>query len=100
MQQKPNSKLRDLLKSDKAQSQNLSELSKTEQYRLAKLNRMLDELRRWEKVQNRQLHTLLSEDDYAQVNIEWQEQLELREELKDKPNELKRCEEKLKQATF
>ena len=100
MQQKPNSKLPDLLKSDKAQSHKLSELSKTEQYMLAKLNKMLDELRRWEKVQNCQLKTLLSEDEYAQVDIEWQEQLELREELKDKPNELKRCEEKLKQATF
>ena len=31
---------------------------------------------------------------------EWQEQLELRSELKDKPNDLKRYEEKLRQATF
>ena len=45
MQQKPNSKLRELLKSDKAQSHKLSELSKTAQYKMAKLNRMLDELR-------------------------------------------------------
>ena len=39
-------------------------------------------------------------NEYAQVDIEWQEQLELREELKDKPDDLKRYEEKLKQATF
>ena len=39
-------------------------------------------------MQNRQLQTWLSEDEYAQVDIEWQEQLELREELKDKPSEL------------
>jgi hypothetical protein len=42
----------------------------------------------------------LSEDEYAQIEAEWQEQLELREELKDKPSDLKRYEEKLKQATF
>ena len=42
----------------------------------------------------------LSGDEYAQVDIEWQEQLEIREELKDKPDELERYEEKLKQATF
>ena len=34
------------------------------------------------------------------IEAEWQEQLELREELKDKPSDLKRYEEKLKQATF
>ena len=48
-------------------------------------------------MQNRQLQTWLSEDEYAQVDIEWQEQLELREELKDKPSELKRYEDKLKE---
>jgi hypothetical protein len=30
----------------------------------------------------------------------WQERLELRNELKDKPSDLKRYEEKVKQATF
>jgi len=49
-------------------------------------------------VQNRQLQTLLNEDEYAQIEAEWQEQLKLREELKDKPIELKRYEEKLKQT--
>ena len=42
----------------------------------------------------------LSEDEYAQVDIQWQEQLELREELKDKPSDLKRYEEKRKQAPY
>jgi hypothetical protein len=51
-------------------------------------------------VQNRQLQTWLSEDEYAQVDIEWKEQLELREELKDKLDDLKRYEDKLKEATF
>ena len=50
MQQKPNTKLRDLLKTNPAKTRKLSELSKTEQNRLAKLNAMLDELRRAENV--------------------------------------------------
>ena len=48
MQQKPNPKLRDLLKSKEAKIRKLSELFKTEQNSLAKLNAMLDELRRTE----------------------------------------------------
>ena len=51
-------------------------------------------------MQNRQLQTWLSENEYVQLDAEWQDQLELREELKDKPSDLKRYEEKLKQATF
>jgi hypothetical protein len=51
-------------------------------------------------VQNRQLQTWLNKCEYAQVEAEWQVQRELREELKDKPSDLKRYEEKLKQATF
>ena len=100
MQQKPNTKLRDLQKNNPVKTHKLSELSKTEQNRLAKLNLMLDELRRGENVPNRQLQTWLNADEYEQVDIEWQEQLGIREELKDKPDDLKRYEEKLKQATF
>ena len=51
-------------------------------------------------MQNRQLQTWLSEEEYEQLEYEWQEQLELREELKDKPADLKRYEEKLREATF
>ena len=75
-------------------------LAKDETTKLAKLEGIAEKLKRGEHVQNRQLQTWLSEDEYAQVDIEWQEQLEIREELKDKPSELKRYEEKLKQATF
>ena len=46
-------------------------------------------------MQNRQLQTWLSENEYVQIEVEWQEQLELREELKDKPSDLKRYDEKL-----
>ena len=75
-------------------------LAKNETTKLAKLEGIAEKLKRGEHVQNRQLLTWLSEDEYAQVDIEWQEQLELRKELKDKPDELERYEEKLKQATF
>ena len=49
----------------KAKTRKLSELSKTEQNRLAKLNAMLDELRRGENVQNRRLATWLTEEEYV-----------------------------------
>ena len=75
-------------------------LTAEESKRLTKLEAIVSKLKRGEHVQNRQLQTWLSEDEYAQVDIEWQEQLEIREELKDKPSELKRYEEKLKQTTF
>ena len=60
LQKQPNTKLRDLLKRKKAKPRKLSELSKTEQNRLAKLNLMLDELRRGKNVQNRRLPTWLT----------------------------------------
>jgi len=68
--------------------------------RLAKLEVLADKLMRGENVQNRQLQKWLSEDEYAQLDYEWKEQLELRSELKDKPSDLKRYEEKLREATF
>ena len=76
------------------------ELTTEETKRLAKLEKIAGKLKRGENVQNRQLQTWLSGDEYAQIEAEWQEQLELRNELKDKPSDLKRYEEKLKQATF
>ena len=75
-------------------------LTAEETKRLHKLEAIADKLKRGENVQNRQLQTWLSEEEYEQLEYEWQEQLELRSEIKDKPNELKRYEEKLKQATF
>jgi hypothetical protein len=46
-------------------------------------------------VQNCQLQTWLSEEEYEQLEYEWKELLELRFELNDKPSDLKRNEEKL-----
>ena len=76
------------------------ELTTEETKRLKKLEAIADKLKRGENVQNRQLQTWLSDDEYEQFVSEWQEQLELREEIEDKPSELKRYEEKLRQATF
>ena len=75
-------------------------LTKEETKRLSKLEGIADKLKRGENVQNRQLKTWLSEEEYAQLEYEWKEQLELRSELKNKPNELKRYEDKLREATF
>ena len=97
-QKKPSGDFRKLLQERIDKANPRRKLAKDETTKLAKLEGIVEKLRRGENVQNRQLQTWLSEDEYAQVDIEWQEQLELREELKDKPSELKRYEEKLKEA--
>ena len=76
----------------------LNELSKTDTSRLAKLYGMLDELRRGENVQNRRLATWLTEDEYESFESDWESQQQIREELQDKPSELQRYEDKLKEA--
>ena len=95
-----NSNFRKLLKQRIEKSNPRRKLTTEETKRLAKLEANAEKLRRGENVQNRQLQTWLSEDEYAQLEYEWQEQLELRRELKDKPSDLKRYEEKLREATF
>ena len=75
-------------------------LTAEEERRLSRLEAIVSKLMRGENVQNRQLQTWLSEDEYTQIEAKWQEQLELREELKDKPDELKHYEEKLRKAIF
>ena len=70
------------------------ELRTEESKRLKKLEGIAGKLKRGENVQNRQLQTWLSEEEYEQLQYKWQEQLELRSELKDKPSELKQYEEK------
>jgi hypothetical protein len=99
-QKKPASNFRKLLQEQIEKANPRRELTAKETKQLAKLEAIADKLRRGENVQNRQLETWLSEDEYSQIEYEWQEQLELRSELKDKPSDLKRYEEKLKQATF
>jgi tetratricopeptide (TPR) repeat protein len=99
-QKNSKSNFRELLQERIEKANPRRQLTAEEIKRLAKFEAIAGRLKRGENVQNRQLQTWLSDDEYAQLEIEWEEQLELREELKDKPNELKRYEEKLKQATF
>ena len=99
-QKKSISNIRKLLEGPIDKANQRRELTTEETKRLAKLEGIADKLKRGENVQNRQLQTWLSEDEYEQLEYEWKEQLELRNELKDKPSDLKRYEEKLKQATF
>ena len=97
-QKKPSGKLRKLLQEriDKTNPRRI--LTAEENKRLAKLGAIADKLKRGENVQNRQLQTWLSEDEYEQIAAEWDTQKLFREELKDKPSELKRYEDKLKEA--
>jgi hypothetical protein len=97
---KPGGNFRKLLQERIEQANPRRELTAEEAKRLNKLEVMAAKLKRGENVQNRQLQTWLSKEEYEQLEYEWQEQLELRSELKDKPSDLKRYEEKLKQATF
>ena len=99
-QKKPSGDFRKLLQESINKANPRRTLTGEEQRRLSKLEAIADRLKRGENVQNRQLQTWLSEDEYAQIDIEWQEQLELREELKDKLDELKRYEDKLKEANL
>ena len=97
-QKKQTSNFRKLLQERIEKANPRRELTTDETKRLATLKGITDKLKRGENVQNRQLQTWLSEDEYAQIEAEWQEQLELREELKDKPSNLKRYDEKLREA--
>ena len=99
-QKKQSSNFRKLLQERIEKANPRRKLSAEEIKRLNKLESIADKLKRGENVQNRQLQTWLSEDEYEQLEYEWQEQLELRSELKDKPSDLTLYEEKLKQATF
>jgi tetratricopeptide (TPR) repeat protein len=99
-QKQSSSNFRKLLQKRIDKSNPRRTLTAEETKRLAKLEAIADKLKRGQNVQNRQLQTWLNEDEYAQFEYEWQEQLELRSELKDKPSDLKRYEEKLREATF
>lgn len=87
-QKKTSSNLWKLLQERIEKSNLRRELNSEETKRLAKLEGIAEKLKRGEHVQNRQLKTWLSEEEYEQLEYEWQEQLELRSELKDKPSEL------------
>ena len=92
-QTKPTSNIGKLLQERSEIANSRRELTTEEAKRLAKLEKIADKLKRGENVQNRQLQTWLSEEEYEQFEYAWKEQLELRTELKDKPSDLKRYEE-------
>jgi hypothetical protein len=73
-------------------------LSVEEQKGLTKLEAIADRLRRGQNVQNCQLQTWLSDDEYEQIAAEWDTQKLFREELKNKPYELKLYDDNLKEA--
>jgi hypothetical protein len=97
---KPRSNVRNLPQERVEKANPRRKLTTEETKRLSKLEGIADKLIRGENVQNRQLQTWLSAEEYVQLEYEWQEQLELRSELKEKPSELKRYEAKLREAAF
>ena len=99
-QKKLNNNLRKLLQERIEKANPRRALTAEEEKGLSKVEALANKLERGENVQNRQLQTWLSKDEYALVDIEQEEQLGIREEFKDKPSELKRYEEKLRKATF
>ena len=99
-QKKPNGNLHQLLKERIENANPRRKLTAEEARRLAKLESIADKSKRGKNVQNLQPQTWLSEEEFEQLEYEWKEQRELREELLDKPSDLKRYEEKLKQDTF
>jgi hypothetical protein len=66
--------------------------------RFNKLELILSALTGGNNVQNRQLHRWLTEDEYGEFEQEWCEQVEIRAELKDKPQAVRQYEHKLKEA--
>ena len=97
-QKKPNGNFRKLLQELIEKANPRRKLTAEEAKRLNKLEAIADNFRRGENVQNRQPQTWLSDYEYEQIAAEWDTQKNFREELKDKPDELKRYEDKLKEA--
>ena len=73
---------------------------KSQEKRIDRLKQVLERLSRGEIVQNRQLKILLGIEDYARYCDDYREQTQLREMLKDKPDEIIEYEQRLKAATF
>ena len=97
-QKQQSSSLRMLLQ-ERIEKANLRrKLTVHETKRLAELETIADKLKHGENVQNRKLQTWLSADEYEQIAAEWDTQKHFREELKDKPIELTRYQDKLKEA--
>ena len=83
---KPSSNFQKLLQERIEKTNPRRTLTSEESKRLSKLEGIADKLMRGENVQNRQLQTWLSDDEYEQIASEWDTQKLYREELKDKPD--------------
>ena len=70
-QNKPSSSFRKLLQERIETTNPRRRLTAEETKCLAKLETIADKLKRGENVQNRQLQTWLSEEEYAQLEAEW-----------------------------
>ena len=75
-------------------------MSADDDVRVAKLRRMLQRLKGDKHVSNREMRKALGDSAYADFESAWQEQLDLRKQLKDKPDEIRGYEAKLKRAIF
>ena len=75
-QKKPISNFRKLLQKRTEKANPRYKLTSEETKRLAKLEGIAVKLKRGENVQNRQLQTWFNDNEYAQLEAEWQEQLE------------------------
>lgn len=70
----------------------------TAEIRTEKLKAILKKLESGEHVQNRTLQTWLTEEEFANIEYEWENQKELRKELKDKPDEVIEYDKRLQKA--
>lgn len=68
--------------------------------RIAKLRHLLARLKSGKHVQNREMRKALGDSAYDGFESAWREQLDLRKQLKDKPNEIRDYEKTLKRAIF
>lgn len=75
-------------------------LESYEKERADKLRELIAKLKRGEHVQNRTLQTWLWPAEYAMLASDWNEQKNIRNELNDKPTEVREYEERLKKALF
>ncbi len=70
----------DKLPQERIEKDNLRRKPTTEEAKLlTNLEAIVEKLKRGENVQNCQLQTWLNGDEYAQLDSEWQDQLELRD---------------------
>lgn len=75
-------------------------LTADEQRRLDALQDIQSKLEQGQHVQNRRLQTWLTDEQYASIDELWQDQKDLRAELKDKPDAITEYEERLRVAIF